>query len=257
MRAERDPVRSAQVLTDVGEHCSVLFWNRVSQCVREIPDRGTCVHCHAAYLAQKTDVGSARILGGTRHFAPMLPAVSNHCADGFERLLAGHLQLYAKVQIGGGEKDMQAWCGRRFQSLNGGAYILFSGASERCNRHGTNFLRHFLNCFQVTTRRNRETGFNHVHVQGRKLTSHANLLVGVHRETRRLLAVTERGVKDAYDVHRFPHALVTHGRHPAVQLIFILILIIMSYTARRRGSPWTSVNSRSSLWCRKRAAFPP
>src|SRR5213075_3580435 len=52
---------------------------------------------------------------------------------------------------------------------------------------------------------------------------------------RSLFAVTERGVKDAYDVHRVPHALVTHGRHPAVQFIFVLLLIISPYTGRPGG----------------------
>ncbi len=92
-------------------------------------------------------------------------------------------------------------------------------------------------------RRNRETCFNHIHIQRRELPRHANLLLGVHREARRLFAVTERGVKNAYEVHRVPHALVTHARHPVVQFIFVLLLIILSYTAARR-LPWTSVNFR-------------
>jgi hypothetical protein len=58
-----------------------------------------------------------------------------------------------------------------------------------------------------------------------------------------LLAVTERGVKDAYEVHRVPQGLVTHGRVPVVQFIFVLLLIIIPYTAARRV-PWTSVNCR-------------
>src|SRR5438270_234232 len=33
-----------------------------------------------------------------------------------------------------------------------------------------------------------------------------------------------------------PHALVTHGRHPAVQFIFVLLLIISPYTGKREGS---------------------
>src|SRR5713101_8150238 len=125
---------------------------------------------------------------------------------------------------------MQSRRSRRFQSLNGGTYVFFSRARERRNRHVANFLRHFLDRFQVSSRRDRKTCFNHVHIQGGKLPRQANLLRRVHRETRRLLAVTERGVKNAYDVHRVPQALVTHTRHPAVQFIFVLHLIISPYT---------------------------
>src|SRR5258708_28669576 len=84
-------------------------------------------------------------------------------------------------------------------------------------------------------RRTREYRFKYVYLQRVLLARQANLLLGVHREARRLFAVTERGVKDAYEVHRVPHALVTHGMHPLVQFIFILLLIISSYTHKREG----------------------
>src|SRR5258708_18268910 len=129
---------------------------------------------------------------------------------------------------------MQSRRSRWFQSLNGGTYVFFSRARERRNRHVANFLRHFLDRFQVSSRRDRKTCFNHVHIQGGKLPRQANLLRRVHRETRRLLAVTERGVKNAYDVHRVPQALVTHTSYPAVQFIFVLHLIISSYTSARQ-----------------------
>src|SRR6202521_2214364 len=243
MRAERNALRIPQVFTDSGEHRSVLFRHRISHRVRQIQDRCARIHRHTAYLAQKIDIGSPGILGGELHFPHMLPTVANHRADGFERLLPGHVQLHTKVQIGGREEDMQAWRGRRFQSLYSGAYIFLLGACECRDRNRSNFLRHFLNRFQVTPRRNRETRFDHVYLQRRKLPRQANLLRGVHREPRRLFAVTERCVKDAYDIHIVPHALVTHGRHPAVQFIFILLLIISPYTDKRRAS-WISVNCR-------------
>jgi len=51
-------------------------------------------------------------------FAHMLPAVADHRPDGFERLLAAHLQLHAKVQIGGSpEKICRRGEAARFQKL--------------------------------------------------------------------------------------------------------------------------------------------
>src|SRR5438034_3087832 len=120
----------------------------------------------------------------------------------------------------------------------------------------TTLFRSLLDCFQVTARRNGEACFNHVHVQGGKLPRQANLLLGVHREARGLFAVTERSVENAYDVHRVSHALVTHRRRPVVQFIFILVLIISSYTGRERRITWISVNCRYFSWWRRRAVFP-
>jgi len=34
--------------------------------------------------------------------------MANHRRNRFKRLLAGHIELYAKVQIGGGEENVQA-----------------------------------------------------------------------------------------------------------------------------------------------------
>src|SRR5258707_10152255 len=220
--------------SDLGEHRSVLFRHRVSHSVRQVQDRRTCIHGHAAHLAKKAHVRPPRILGRELHFAHMLTSIANHRPDGFQRLLPGHLQLHAKMQIRRRQKNMQSRRSRRFQSLNGGTYVFFSRARERRNRHVANFLRHFLDRFQVSSRRDRKTCFNHVHIQRRKRPRQANLLRRVHRETRRLLAVTERGVKNAYDVHRVPQALVTHTSYPAVQFIFVLHLIISSYTSAGR-----------------------
>src|SRR5882757_79731 len=131
---------------------------------------------------------------------------------------------------------MESRRSRWFQSLNGGTYVFFSRARERRNRHVANFLRHFLDRFQVSSRRDRKTCFNHVHIQGGKLPRQANLLRRVHRETRRLLAVTQRGAQAAYDVHTVPHALATRTRHPTLQFMFVLRLIISSYTRGKESS---------------------
>ncbi len=174
----------------------------------------------------------------------MLPPVVNHRADSLKCLFAAHFQLYFQVEIRRRKEYVQPGCGCRFQSLDSRVYIFLPCTRERRYGHGAHFLSHFLDRFQVASRRNGEARFNHVHVQGRKLARQANLLLGVHREARRLFAVTERSVKDAYDVHRVLHALVTHGSHPAVQFIFILLLIISPYTACRRNAPWISENCR-------------
>ena len=236
MSAERNAVGIAEVFADLGEHRTVFFRHRVPHRVGQIQYGRARLHSGAADLAKKVDVGSSGVFGGEFHFAHVLAAMANHRGDGFERLLASHVQLYAKVQIGGGEKNVQSRGGGLFQCLDGRVHVLFFCASERRDGHGTDFLSDLLDRFEVAERRNREARFDHVYIQGRKLPCQANLLLGIHREARRLLAVTERSVKDAYDVHRVSHPVVTHGSGPVVQFIFILLLIILSYTDPTEGS---------------------
>ena len=120
----------------------------------------------------------------------MLPPVADHRRDGFERLFAGHIQLHAQVQIGSGQKNVQSWGCRRLQRFERRAHILFFRACQRRNRHVADFLCHHLHGFQVASRGDRETRFDHVHVQRRKLAGHPQLFVRIHRKARRLLAVT-------------------------------------------------------------------
>src|SRR6266436_4973802 len=232
MRAERNAVRIAEVLTHPGEHRTVFFRHRVSHRIRQVQHCRAGIHRGTAHLAKKLDVGSSGIFGGELDLADVLTSMANHRSDGFKRLFAGHIELYAEMQIGGSEENVQTGGGRRLQGFHGRIHILFFGASERRNRHGADFLCDFLDRFEVSARRNRKSRFDHIHIQGRQLACQADLLLRVHREARRLLAVTERSVKDAYDVHRVSHPVVTHGRGLVVQFIFILLLIILSYTVR-------------------------
>ena len=87
--------------------------------------------------------------------------------------------------------------------------------------------------FQVAARGNREARFDHVHAQRRQLPRHADLLRGIHGKARRLLAVAQGGVEDAYYVHRGPPLISNASGHAIVKFIFILHLIILPYTAFR------------------------
>jgi len=213
MRAERNSLRIPRYFANSSEHCSVFFRQRISHGVRQIQDRCARIYRHTAHLAQKIDVRSPSILGGELHFAHMLPAVANHRADGFERLLPGHVQLHTKVQIGGCEEDMEARRGRRFQSFYCGAYIFLLGACECRNRHRPNFLRYLLNRFQVA----RDAIGKPASITSTFSAQAAALGESSPRcsceNPGDCFAITERCVKDAYEVHGVPHALVTHGRH--------------------------------------------
>ncbi len=149
MRAQRDAVWIAQVFAHSREHRAILFRHRISHGIRQIQYRCAGIHRYAAYLAQEIDIRPSGIFGGELHLSHVLPAVPDHGGDCFQCLLAGHVQLYAKVQIGCREENMQSWRGRRFQRLDGRAHILFLGPRQRRNRHIADFLRYHLHRFKV------------------------------------------------------------------------------------------------------------
>src|SRR5436190_1941486 len=60
-----------------------------------------------------------------------------------------------------------------------------------------------LDRLEVARARDREARLDHVDAQPGQLLRDLELLLGVQRDARRLLAVAQRRVKDLYSVHRF------------------------------------------------------
>ena len=120
--------------------------------------------------------------------------------------VARHVQLHAQMQIRSSQKNMQPGSSRGFQRLNRGIHIVFTRARQRRNRHGANFLRHFAHRFQIAARGDGKSSLNYVHAQRCQLVRHADFLRGIHGETRRLLAIAQRGIEYAHYVHRQSHA---------------------------------------------------
>jgi hypothetical protein len=79
----------------------------------------------------------------------VLPAVSNHRADGFEGLFARHVQFDLQVQVGGSEKDVQTGRSCRGQCFHSCIDVGFFGSRQSGDRHVADFSRHCLYRFQV------------------------------------------------------------------------------------------------------------
>ena len=62
----------------------------------------------------------------------------------------------------------------------------------------------WLHGLKVAARRDREARFDHVDAELRQLPRHADLLRGIHGEARRLLAVAQSSIENAYGVHTIP-----------------------------------------------------
>ncbi len=149
------------------------------------------------------------------HFADVLAAFFHHRADGFEALLARHVELHLEVQVRRRQENVHPRFCRGLERFRRGSNVFFARARQCRDRHGAHFFRHRSHRFEVAARRNRESCFDDVHVEHGKLLRHADFLRRVHREPRRLLAIAERCVKDAYDVHGCSPSLSNAERGPS------------------------------------------
>src|ERR1700676_3031431 len=254
VRAQRYPLRIAQMLAHLRKHLAIFFRHRVTHRIRQIQHRRPRVHRHLASLAQEPNIRAPRILGGKLHFRHAVPPVANHRANRFQRLRARHVQLHAQMQIRGRQENVQSRLNRRLQRIHRRIDILLLRARQRRDRHVAHFPRNRTHPFQVATRRNRKSRLNHVHAQLRKLPRQADFFLRVHRKTRRLLAVAQCRIENAYRIHGVCPLPSNADAPPRVKFIFILLLITLSYTSRRGPNPqkppersWTWANYRYFL----------
>ena len=96
----------------------------------------------------------------------------------------------------GRQKDVDPGPARVGQRLCAGVEVLLAGAAER--RHGgiARNTRDGADALEVAGRGHGESGLDHVDPEPLELLGDFDLLVGLQRDSRRLLAVAERGVED-------------------------------------------------------------
>src|ERR1700682_4612949 len=93
------------------------------------------------------------------------------------------------------------------------------------------FPHHGAHAFQISARSDREAGLNNVHAKRFKLPGHPYFFRHGHGESRRLFPIPQRGIEDAYDVHRSAHSptlSISSQRGKRVKFI-ILVTAIKSY----------------------------
>src|ERR1700690_727607 len=96
---------------------------------------------------------------------------------------------------------MQAGMRRAGNAVERHVDVLLASASQRGHGAVADFARHGLHALQVSRGGDREAALNDIHSQRFELPRHADFLRHGHRESRRLFAVPQRGIEDAYVVH--------------------------------------------------------
>ena len=183
------------------------------------------LHGGQNHLAEIVNVGAARIFGGKFHFLAVLPPEANHFRNLIESLLARHSQLVLEVQVGSGEKNMQAGFGGGFEAAQRRIHVLLGRAGEGCYTATFNFSGYGARRVQVAGRGDREARFENVNPQLLDLPGKLQLFLAIHRKAGRLLAVSQGGVENLQHVHgdSFPTAHTASETRTAQGVQFIMV----------------------------------
>src|SRR3984893_17449007 len=100
-------------------------------------------------------------------------------------------------------------------------------AGARQPRHGARaaFTRHGAHAFEAPARGDGEAGLNDVHAKRFELPGHADFFRHGHGESRGLFPVSQRGIEDAYDVHRSAHSPALSISSQMVNPVKFIILV--------------------------------
>ena len=125
----------------------------------------------------------------------VVPRLGNARADRPQALLPAHPQLALQVQIRGGQKRVEAGPGGWPQGLAGALDVARVAAREAGDHRAPDLLGDQLHGARVVIGGDREARFDDIRAQRIDLAGKQELLVRVHRETRRLFAVAKGGVE--------------------------------------------------------------
>ena len=149
-------------------------------------------------LAQKLYIASGRVLGREFDLVSKLAGAADGRIGHFKDLCTRLFQLIFKVDVGGGHKRMNARVARGAQRGGGAKNVLFNGPAECRHRGIFAHIRHGLYRLKIPFGRDGKTRLDNVDTKSFQLPGHAYLFLKMHRAPRRLLAVTQRSIKDLY-----------------------------------------------------------
>src|SRR5271157_1019428 len=109
------------------------------------------------------------------------------------------------MNVRGRQKNVDARVRGSLQRLPGPVHVAGASASQTRDDGTPHRCGDLLYGFEVAIGRDGKSGFDHVHAESVELLGQAQLFLHIHAATRRLLAVTKRGVEDgdARPIHGF------------------------------------------------------
>ena len=191
-----DILHTGDMLADIGDQRCVLLRRHVADGVRNIQCGRTALNGSLQYAAQEVRIGTGCILCGELDVGDILLCVSDVMCDTLQDIILGHAQLVLHMNRTGRNKGMDARIGRVLDCIVSGIDILLHRAGQRADRGILDRVRDRRNGSGISRRCDSKTGLDDINTQVFQLTGNLNLLREVHAAARRLLTVSERGIKN-------------------------------------------------------------
>ena len=217
MHRNNHAVDARDVGADATNERPELVGRGVPDRVWDVDRRGARSHRARDGLVQEIGVAATRIFWTELDVAAEASRVAHHVVDALEHVRARHAELVLHVEVGRGQKEVDPRAGGQLDGLPRAIDVAPVGTREPAHdrrvrrrspldRTATDALRDCPHRRKVVGRRRRKTSLDDVDPEPSEGAGDLELLGRRHRCARRLLAVAQRRVEDAYVTLRI-------GRH--------------------------------------------
>ena len=193
---QHDVLELRDALVQAGQELRVLVRHRVADRVRDV-DRGRALRDRGGdHLGGEVDVGAGGVHRAELDVLDQRARVGDRGLGLAQHVLARGLQLVLDVDVARGDERVHARAVRVLDGLGGALDVRRVSAREARDDRAVHLPGDRLYSLEVPRGRDRESSLDHVDAEPRELMRDLQLLVRVEADARRLLAVTQRGVKD-------------------------------------------------------------
>ena len=203
VHGQDDVAQAGDELVQARQERGVLLRHRVADGVRDV-DRGRALLERGRdHLGGELDVGAGGVHRAELDVVDQRAGVRDGGARLAQHVGARGLQLVLDVDVRRRDEGVHARAVGVADGLGGALDVRRMGAREARDDRAVHLLGDPLYGLEVAGRRDRESSLDHVDAEPRELLRDLQLLGGVERDARRLLAVSQRGVEDddAVGVH--------------------------------------------------------
>ena len=141
----------------------------VADCVGDVD--GFCAFVNGGFddAAEKVFFRAAGVFGGEFDIVGVLAGEFDRGLGGGEHFVRGHAQLFFHVDGGGGDEDMQAFAGGRFEGVAGGFDVFVVGAGEGADDAVADGFGNAADGEKVAVAGDGEAGFDDIDAQAFEL----------------------------------------------------------------------------------------
>ena len=189
VHGQHDVAQRGHQLVEAAEEARVLVGHRVADRVRDVDRRRALVDRDLDHLGGELHVGAGRVHRGELDVVDQRARVRDRGAGGALDVLARGLQLVLDVDVARRDERVDARPLGLAYGIRGAIDVAGMSARQAGDHRAVDLAGDRPDGLEVTGRGGREAGLDHVDAEAGELVRDLELLAGVQRDARRLLAV--------------------------------------------------------------------